>query len=210
VARRPFIEHQLELLRSHGATRVIVCIGYRGDLIRAAVGDGLRFGLEVAYSDEGRRLAGTAGAIRQALPLLGDSFLVVYGDAYLRIDYRDVARAFARSPAPGLMTVYRNRGRFDTSNAVYANGRVTAFDKESPPPGAEWIDYGLLAFERTLFEATKHDDLADLQRELASSGHLAGYLARSRFYEIGTPAALAETEDFLRRGAIEPTQREAL
>jgi NDP-sugar pyrophosphorylase family protein len=209
VAGRPFVEHQLELLRSHGAVEVVLCIGYRGEAIRDAVGDGGRFGLEVAFSDEGSRLAGTAGAIRQALPLLDDSFLVLYGDAYLRIDYRDVARAFARSASPALMTVYRNRGCLDTSNAVYANGRVIAFDKESPPPGAEWIDYGLLVFQRSIFETTKHRDLADVQRELAAAGQLAGYAAPVRFYEIGTPTALEETDALLRGLATAPSRLDA-
>ena len=135
VAGKPFVEHQLELLRSHGARRIVMCVGYLGEQLEEAVGDGRRFGVEVEYSYDGPEPAGTAGAIRKALQLLGETFLVLYGDAYLRVDYQDVVRTFQQSELPALMTVYRNRDQLDTSNAVYIDGRVVAYDKKSPPPG---------------------------------------------------------------------------
>jgi NDP-sugar pyrophosphorylase family protein len=197
VAGRPFVEHQLELLRRHGVHRVVLCVGYLGELIERVLGDGRRFGLELAYSEDGPSLAGTAGAIRKALPLLEEEFLVLYGDTYLRIDYADVARAFRASGLPALMTVLENRGAWGTSNAVYASGRVEAYDKRRPPAGAHWIDYGLLAFRREVFADPGPDDLALVTAELAARGALAGYPATERFYEIGSPAALAETARFL-------------
>lgn len=195
------MEHQLELLRAHGARRVVLSVGYLGELIEAHVGDGARFDLEVLYVHDGPESAGTAGGVRRALPLLGEEFMVLYGDAYLRIDYADVARAFRQSGLPALMTVYRNRGRWAPSNAVYSEGRVVAYDKGAPPPGAEWIDYGLLAFDRSALEANGRADLADVTRDLAAAGRLAGYPARERFYEIGTSDALAEADRFLSRSA---------
>jgi N-acetyl-alpha-D-muramate 1-phosphate uridylyltransferase len=197
VAGRPFVEHQLELLKAHGARRIVLSVGYLGDQIEAAIGDGGRFGIEISYVHDGTEPAGTAGALRRALPLLGGEFLVLYGDTYLRIDYGDVARAFRESGTPALMTVLRNRDLLERSNAVFRDGRVTAYDKQSPPQGADWIDYGLLAFERWIIEDGGQDDLADLTRELAAAGQLAGYEATERFYDIGTPEALAETERFL-------------
>jgi N-acetyl-alpha-D-muramate 1-phosphate uridylyltransferase len=197
VAGRQFVEHQLELLKLHGARRIVLAVGYLGEKIEAAIGDGSRFGLEVSYAHDGPQPAGTAGALRRALPLLGDEFLVLYGDTYLRIDYADVARALRESGLPALMTVLRNRGRWAPSNAVYQEGRVVAYDKAKPPSGAEWIDYGILAFERSALEAEGPDDLADLMHDLAAGGQLAGYPASKRFYEIGSPEALAETEAFL-------------
>jgi NDP-sugar pyrophosphorylase family protein len=199
VAGRPFVDHQLELLRAHGAQRVVLAVGYLGELIEGHVGDGSRFGVEVAYVRDGPRPAGTAGAVRRAVPLLGNEFMVLYGDTYLRIDYADVARAFRRSGLPALMTVLRNRGTLGTSNAVYEGGRVTAYDKGNPPAGAEWIDYGLLAFRASALEPEGPSDLSDVTRDLAAAGRLAGYPANERFYEIGTPEALAETDAFLSR-----------
>ena len=189
----------MELLRAHGARRIVIAVGYLGELIEEHVGDGARFGLEILFVHDGPEPVGTAGAVRRALPLLGDEFMVLYGDAYLRIDYADVARAFRRSGLPALMTVYRNRGRWVPSNAVYDEGRVIAYDKASPPPGAEWIDYGLLAFGGSALETNGRTDLADVTRDLAAAGRLAGYRASKRFYEIGTLESLGETDRFLRQ-----------
>jgi NDP-sugar pyrophosphorylase family protein len=197
VAGRPFLEHPLELLKDHGARRIVLAVGYLGEQFEAALGDGSRFGLEISYVHDGPMPAGTAGAVRRALPELGEEFLVLYGDTYLRIDYADVARTFRESGLPALMTVLHNRDQLERSNAFLRAGRVVAYDKESPPEGAEWIDYGLLAFERAVLETDGPDDLADLTRDLAAAGRLAGYEATERFYDIGTPEALAETERFL-------------
>ena len=179
VAGRPFVEHQLELLKSHGARRIVLSVGYLGEQIEAAIGDGSHFGVEISYVHDGPEPAGTAGAVRRALPLLGDEFLVLYGDTYLRIDYADVAQRFRESGLPALMTVLRNQGRLERSNAVFRNGRVTAYDKQFPPRDAEWVDYGLLAFERSVLEHNVQYDLADLTCDLAAAGHSPATRPRS-------------------------------
>src|SRR4051794_38673871 len=79
IRGEPFIVHQLRLLASRGLTRVVLCLGYLGEMVHDVVGDGHRFDLQVEYSLDGPMLRGTAGAIHQALPLLGDRFFVVYG-----------------------------------------------------------------------------------------------------------------------------------
>ncbi len=194
VAGRPFALWQLELLRSYGAERVVMCVGYLGEKLEAEVGS--PFGLDVRYVHDPPELAGTAGAVRGALPLLGDRFLVLYGDTYLRIDYADVDRALAASGKPALMTVLRNEGRWDASNVLFDGERVVRYDKRNPTPDMHWIDYGLGAFRAEAL-ALPGDDLAELYAELARRGELAGYEATERFYEIGTPEALAETSAFL-------------
>jgi N-acetyl-alpha-D-muramate 1-phosphate uridylyltransferase len=202
VAGEPFLFHQLRLLRCHGAERAVLCVGYLGELIEEAVGDGRALGLEVRYSHDGPELIGTAGAVRRALPQLGDTFLVLYGDTYLRLDYRAVAAAQRASGLPALMTVLRNRGRWDRSNAAFDGTRVR-YDKHDPDPGMEWIDYGLGVLTRAALDAVPGEppDLADVYAELSRRDLLAGFEATERFYEIGTPAALAETDAFLRSRA---------
>ena len=198
VAGEPFLFHQLRLLRRHGAERAVICVGYLGEKIQEAIGDGSAFDLDVRYSDDGEALIGTAGAVRQALPLLGEEFLVLYGDTYLRIDYGDVVRAQRESGLPALMTVLRNAGRWDTSNAAF-DGRLVRYDKHNPAPDAEWIDYGLAVVTARGFASVAGEppDLAEVYAELSRRGELAGYEATERFYEIGTPDALAEAAVFL-------------
>src|SRR5215472_1678846 len=79
----PFIAHQLRLLQSRGIRHVVLCLGYRGEMVREFVGSGQAFDLSVDYSFDGPTLRGTAGAIHQALDLLGSAFFVLYGDSWL-------------------------------------------------------------------------------------------------------------------------------
>jgi NDP-sugar pyrophosphorylase family protein len=198
VAGEPFLCHQLRLLAAAGARRAVLCVGYLGERIEAEIGHE-RFGIELAYAYDPPDLAGTAGAVRGALHLLGDRFLVLYGDTYLRIDYAAVDRAQAASGRLALMTVLRNEGQWDASNAVYADGTVVTYDKAAPTPDMHWIDYGLGVLTTAALDVAPDDaDLAGVYRELSRRDELAGYEATERFFEIGTPAALAETDAFLR------------
>jgi NDP-sugar pyrophosphorylase family protein len=212
VAGRPFIDHQLEHLARHGVTDVVLSIGYRGEMLRDHVGDGARFGLRVAYVDEGADLRGTAGALRLALSrgALAESFLVTYGDSFLPVDFGAVFAAFRRSGQPALMTVFRNEGRWDTSNVIFepaaagGAGRVVLYDKRRetrPATDFAYIDYGLSALERRLIEAEVpaqgKADLAELYFALSRSGRLAGLEVGERFHEIGSPEGLAELETWI-------------
>jgi NDP-sugar pyrophosphorylase family protein len=201
VAGKPFVFHQLELLRSYGARRFVLCVGHLGEQIEQVVGDGSHAGVDVSYSYDGPQPIGTAGAVRAALPRLGEAFFVLYGDTYLRIDYRAVQRTFEACGLPALMTVLRNAGGLDhASNTAFDGRAVFAHDKRNPTGDMEWIDYGVsvLTAEAMHTVAPDTSDLSDVFAELARDGRLAGYEATNRFYEIGTPSALAETDEFLR------------
>jgi NDP-sugar pyrophosphorylase family protein len=188
----PFLAHQLRLLRARGIERVVVCIGQHGERIREYAGDGARFGVEIDYSPDGPALLGTAGAIRNALPLLGEAFFVVYGDSYLPCSNREVAEAFRAAGQPGLMTVYRNEGRWDSSNVEFADGRIVAYDKKNRTARMQHIDYGLGVFSRAAFEGSPHADLADVYGDLLRRGQLAALEVHERFYEIGSFDGIAE------------------
>jgi NDP-sugar pyrophosphorylase family protein len=200
VAGEPFLVHQLRQLARQEVREVVMCVGYRGERIVERIGEE-QFGVQIAYSQDDPGLNGTLGAIRKALPLLGERFLVLYGDAYLRIDYWAAARAWRQSGCSALMTVMRNEGRWERSNAIYESGRVVGYDKHAPTAAMRWVDYGLGGLEASSLLVISEDekDLAALYGLLALRGQLCGFPARRRFYEIGTPAALAETEAFLGR-----------
>jgi len=193
----PFLAHQLRLLRAHGIHRVVLCIGQHGERIREFAGDGARFGLDIDYSRDGPALLGTAGAVRNALPLLGDAFFVMYGDSYLPCSYRDVEQAFRAAGQPGLMTVYRNEGRWDVSNVEFAGGHILAYDKKNRTPRMQHIDYGLGVFSRAAFEDAPHADLAEVYRDLLSRRQLAAFEVHERFYEIGSFEGIAELSRYL-------------
>ena len=207
VAGRPFVDHQLDWLVRHNVARVVLSIGYRGELLRQHVGDGRRFGMEVTYVDEGPNLRGTAGALRLALAegVLDEAFFVTYGDSFLPVDFGAVGEAFRRAGRPALMTVFRNEGRWDASNVIFEAeaggpaGQVTLYDKaRASRPAADFafIDYGLSGLQRRVVEtdvpATGKADLADLFHALSRRGELAGLEVHERFHEIGSSEGLEE------------------
>ncbi|MEO6874440.1 MAG: nucleotidyltransferase family protein [Opitutaceae bacterium] len=201
VAGEPFFSHQLRLLKQAGLTRIVLCVGHLGEQIVALYGDGSPWGVHIEYSFDGPNLLGTGGALIRALPRLGDAFYVLYGDSYLPIDYAAVGNFFLRSGQLGLMTVFENRGRYETSNVWFEDGEIKRYDKKHPLPQMQHVDYGLGAFRAAAFQGFARDavvDLAEVQMALVARRELAGYELMQRFYEIGSPAGLAELDRLLR------------
>jgi NDP-sugar pyrophosphorylase family protein len=158
--------------------------------------------VQIEYSFDGDKLLGTGGALIRALPMLGDAFYVLYGDSYLPIDYRAAGDFFLRSNRLGLMTVYENRGQYDTSNVWFEAGEIKIYDKKRKVPPMHHIDYGLGIFRAAAFDGFPRDavvDLADVQEALVQKKQLAGYEIKDRFYEIGSPTGLAELDALLKK-----------
>ncbi len=200
VAGRPFIAHQLDLLRAHGLTDIVLCTGHLGARLEEAVGDGSRYGVHVRYSPDGPRPLGTGGALRQALPLLGEAFLTMYGDSYLECDYGAVERAFLASGRPALLTVIRNDDQWDRSNVLCVDGRIVRYSKQQRTADMRHIDYGLAAMRAGVLRLYPDEgtlDLARVYEDLAARDELAAFEVSDRFYEIGTPSGLAETRQHL-------------
>lgn len=191
----PFIAHQLRRLARQGGHRVVICAGHLAEQLRAFVGDGARFGLSVEFVLDGPRLLGTAGALRRALPRLGERFLTLYGDSYLTCDLAAAAQSWLASGRQALMTVFRNRGSFDVSNVVWRDGRIVRYAKRDQDASFEHIDYGLGGFTAQAFADVPADEPHDLaavyQRRLAE-GQLHGHEVPERFFEIGSFAGIAD------------------
>lgn len=198
IEGEPFVVHQLRLLRKNGIEHVILCVGHMGEMIERELGDGAQLGVNIEYSYDGATLRGTAGAIRNALPKLGEVFFVLYGDSYLACDYGSIEREFVSAHKLGLMTVFRNEGQWDTSNVEFERGRILAYSKKHRTPEMRYIDYGLGVFSSEAFAASPAADLADVYSDLLQAGELAGVEVRQRFYEVGSPAGLQELSGLLR------------
>jgi NDP-sugar pyrophosphorylase family protein len=200
LAGRPFAEHQLDWLGRQGIDRVVFCVAYRGEMIREALGDGSRWKLSIEYVFDGEPLLGTGGALKRALPALGDAFFVLYGDSLLTCDLAAIERAFVASGRAGLMTVFRNDGLWDRSNVQFEDGLLIRYDKVHQTREMRHIDYGLgVLTARALapFPADRPFDLALVYQHLLAESELAAVEVTERFYEIGSPAGLEETRAFL-------------
>lgn len=211
IEGKPFAYHQLHWLKKKGVTEVLLSIGYLGEQVREYVGDGKKFGIKVEYVDEGTNLMGTAGALRLALDedKLHDNFLVTYGDSFLPVDYQDIFSQFLFCGKPALMTVFKNEGKWDSSNVWFENNTVVLYDKHGKQPEnakkLQYIDYGLSALTKEVIEeqvpAKTKADLAALFYDLSMKGELAGYLVKERFYEIGSSSGLADFTQYIAHNA---------
>jgi NDP-sugar pyrophosphorylase family protein len=200
VAGKPFIAHQLALLKKNGITKVVICSGYLSEQIEDFIGDGKQFGLSINFSADGEKPLGTGGAIRKALLLLGDTFFVMYGDTYLTIDFKSISDFFLSQNKKGLVTVLRNKDQWGKSNIVLKNGKIIKYDKKEKTTDMEYIDYGLSMLRKSAFDEIRDEevfDLAKVYQSLIYKEQMIGYEVKSRFYEIGSAQALAETEEYL-------------
>lgn len=199
VAGEPFLRRQLAYLRDQGVGDVVLCTGYLGEMIEVEVGNGAAFGLRVKYSPDGPALLGTGGALRQALPLLGEAFFVLYGDSFLPVEFSAVENAWRTSGKLALMTVMRNGDRWDKSNVLFRDGELIEYNKRVPRPEMAYIDYGLGILSAPVLQAYSAGqvlDLADVYTALSSAGQLTGFEVHDRFYEIGSHAGLRDAEEY--------------
>jgi len=207
VLGRPFVDLQLEWLAAGGVTSVVFCVGYLAGALRDHVGGGAAWGLHVEWVDEGEELRGTAGALRLALDsgALAERFFVLYGDSYLPVALGPVWQSAEASPAPALMTVFRNEGQWDTSNVWFENSHIRLYDKRERLSQMRHIDWGLSMIRSEALAARPAGepfDLGDFYSDLSRQGKLAGYEVTTRFYEIGSAAGLEETDALLRSQSL--------
>jgi mannose-1-phosphate guanylyltransferase/mannose-1-phosphate guanylyltransferase/phosphomannomutase len=154
VANRPVMEHIVRLLGRHGFTEVVANLHWFPDLIEAHFGDGSDFGVELSYSPE-ERLLGTSGGVRNAAGFLGDSFLVISGDALTDIDLTAM-REFHESH-DGIATLATKRVE-DTSQfgvaITGADGRIQGFQEKPDPAEAlsDLANCGIYMFRSEIFD----------------------------------------------------------
>lgn len=209
VCGKPFFDYELELLVQWGFRRFLFLIGYHADMIREHYGDGSSRGISITYCEDGEKLLGTGGAVRRALPLLDDDFMLIYGDSFMDIDYEETIYRYLKGKESGsraLMTVLRNNDRFDKSNVIMENGRILLYDKHETVPEMNCIDYGICMYEKSLFEDYPEEeafDIAVIQTALSKEGKLEAHQVTKRFYEIGSEASLKEFEDYVRHRFLE-------
>lgn len=204
IAGKPFIHHQLKYLNEQGIKSVVLCIGYLGEMIEQFVGNGSHWGIDVKYSSDGPSLLGTGGALKLALPLLGEQFFILYGDSYLPIDFSNVEKTYIASGKKGLMTILKNQNRWDMSNVEFDAGKVIEYNKTVIRPQMHYIDYGLGIVQSAVLQAYPAEqsfDLSKVYNDLSLDGELAGYEVFERFYEIGSHQGMMDTQAYLLKQA---------
>lgn len=206
VEGRPFLAYQMDLLRAHGVERVVLCVGHLAEQVVDFFGTGESCGVSIEYTYDGEQLVGTGGALGRSLPFLEPSFLLLYGDVYLPVDFRDLARTHARQGLAATMVVHRNRNRWDMSNVRIESGRVVEYRKNPEDRTRfEYIDAGVAVLSRSLIESESGRlEEWSLERELypavAARRQMWAYVSDQRFYEIGSASGLEEFRALVKAG----------
>jgi NDP-sugar pyrophosphorylase family protein len=205
VAGKPFLYHQLNYLSKQGVSKVILCVGYLGKKIKAKIGNGKSFGLEILYSFDETSPLGTGGSLKKALPLLNNDFFVLYGDTFLPINFSAVEKFYFDSKKPALMTLIRNNNSWDKSNVFFKKNLILEYNKQKPNSAMKYIDYGLGILSKRVFNEYKQKeyfDLAEIYYKLSIENNLVGYEVFKRFYEIGSIQGLKDTEKYLNKNLV--------
>ena len=182
-----------------GFKKFVFCVEHEAEQIEKQFGDGKQMGINITYSYDGDKLLGTGGAIRKALPLLEDNFLLIYGDSFMDINYFELIVKYYNEGKKALMTILKNNNKYDTSNVEYWNDHIVRYNKKNRSITMNYIDYGISIFNKKVFESYEEDksfDLSEVYNSLITSGQLANHIVYNRFYEIGTPPALKEFREY--------------
>jgi N-acetyl-alpha-D-muramate 1-phosphate uridylyltransferase len=202
VNGKPFLEHELRMLKSKGFDDFLLCVGYLGNAIENYFGSGEKLGAKISYSYDGESLKGPAGALKNAEPLLKEIFFVTYADAFLELDYRRILERFSSSNTLGLMVVFENHNRFGKSDLAVKNGLVTKYNKTMQTPDMVWINYGVSLLRKKAMDLIPKKGQVgeeEFYAKLIREKELLAYETKERFYEIGTPESLGEFEKYLAR-----------
>jgi NDP-sugar pyrophosphorylase family protein len=136
----------LQQLKAQGFTRVTIAIGYLGSLIRAFVGDGSRWGLDIDYSEEEKPLS-TIGPVLNFLDRLPEHFLVMNGDVLTDLDYAEMLNGHIRSRAPLTVATYQRNVAIDFGTLESIDGHIVKFSEK--PTLSYQVSMGVYALSRS-------------------------------------------------------------
>lgn len=185
----PFLQYQIELLKSFGIKDVLLLVSYLGEQIEKYFGDGSKFGMDITYNYEESPL-GTGGALKNAEEKLNDEFLLLNGDTYLPIDYNKLADSFHSCICRGMITVYDNALKIVRSNITFNElNVVTAYSKKEAI-GMTHVDAGAMILRNDILALIPEKKICSLEEEifckLVDKKELMAYPTSQRFYDMGT------------------------
>jgi mannose-1-phosphate guanylyltransferase len=217
----PFLEHQISRLATAGVEHVVLATSYRAELFEPVLGDGSRWGVRLDYVLEQEPL-GTAGAIRNTAPVLGEdpdgAVVILNGDILSGHDLRAQLEDFA-TPRDGrpvdvsLHLVEVEDARAFGCVPTDRTGRVTGFTEKSEHPVTNQVNAGCYVFRRRVVDEIPSGRVVSVEREtfpelVAGGALVVGYVESAYWRDVGTPEALvAASRDLVLGVASSPAVR---
>ena len=205
INNKPFFYHQLNLLKKRGVKNIHFCLGHHSDILMNSIKKTIFYkDLNISFSNDGKKLLGTGGAVKNAFEYITDEFFVMYGDSYLDVDLKNILRFFKKNKnnQEGLMTVFKNNKKYDTSNVIFKNNYVINYSKVNLLDEMNYIDYGLGILNKKHFKNFKNNqpfDLSILYENLCIQSSLIGFEVNTRFYEVGSLEGIKDLSNYLNK-----------
>ncbi len=206
IAGKPFLEHQLLLLRDQGFKKFLLLLGYLPDVVKNYFGDGSRWGVQIEYSVTAVEDL-TGRRVKLAEKKLDGVFLLVYCDNYWPLPMEKMWRRFIEVNVPMMVTVYSNKDNYTKSVLkVDDAGFVSVYDKKKKTPDLQGTEISFAIVRRELIRRMPDGNISleeTLFPPLIARRQLAAFVTHHRYYSVGDTFRLPITEQFLsRRPAI--------
>ena len=197
VAGIPVTEHQLNMAKAAGITRIVLATSYLAELFTPYFGDGSKWGMQIQYAVEKSPL-GTGGAIRNAAKLIdsSESIVILNGDVLSSHNLAEQIRQHEEHDADVTLHLTKvEDARAYGCVPTDSNGRVSAFLEKMENPVTNQINAGCYVFNPRVLESIPLDTVVSVEREtfpalVASGAAVYGYIESSYWVDIGTPHAL--------------------
>lgn len=201
IHSKPFLQFQLELIKSFGFNEVLLLVSYLGNQIEEYFGNGLNFGLKIKYSYEENPL-GTGGALKNAEDEIAEEFLLLNGDTFLPIDYGELIRYFHKFNKIGVLVAYNNSEKVAPNNiAIEKSNLITHYNKRDSK-GMTHIDAGAMVFKKDVLDLIPKSQISSLEEEifhkLIRRKELLAFPINERFYDMGNFKELEIIREVLR------------
>lgn len=196
ILNMPFLHLQLNQLSRFGVKNVVLALGHYANQIEQYLKENPYPKLSIEISKETSPL-GTAGAIKNALSLLTDTFMVLYGDSFLLYDFQKVLNHFNQQDKKAMITVYENKHQHHPSNVYFNHQTLIDYRKSGDLSKMSHIEYGISVFNKTIFDDCDESDLADFLQQLLMKKQLSAMEVDKPFYEVGSLAGIKRLEAYL-------------
>lgn len=206
IEGKPFLQHQIELLNRYDVKEIVLCMGYMGKKIEDYFGNGNKFGARIIYSYEKEKLLGTGGALKLAEPYLVERFFLIWGDSYVRLNYKEMYDFHIKNSSDFDVTIaiFYNIRNYDKSNIIYERGKIKKYEKNSKDE-MKYIDAGIMVINKKILKripSGKVFQIENLFSRLAKEGKMKPFLIKKRYYEIGALKGLNQFTKFVKRNQI--------
>ncbi|MEW6418255.1 MAG: nucleotidyltransferase family protein [Nitrospirota bacterium] len=200
---KPFLDILLEQLNNFNCIgRVIMAAGYKSEMIVERYKECSKYNFKILFSIE-KKLLGTGGAIKKALPLTEtEDVLVLNGDSYIEVNIEDLIMTHKKNNA-NLTIVLKEVENADRYGSVKLdkNGRIKCFEEKKVESGSVYINAGVYLFKKELFDDVEENKVLSLEKDLFPifiKKAVYGYISYGKFIDIGIPETYKISDEYLK------------